>query len=1144
MGRPPKEVSQEKIQRFQMELELAGEDTDLLLKDKKGRSRSCLLCQRRKQKCDHKIPSCTACLKAGVRCIQPAKYGSNTASGVHSGNGADSGPRVATVGDKICNLDNGAYHRQKTDYHCRTNTNDVNGTGSCGLKADCGTGLDMARSRNVVKPSGSISNIKNRNANGGKDEYTLFLEKKLKYLEKLIDLPPESASYKNKLGKYKKITHFLKSGSEEIEELIFSEKKLNNDFKMDARIYPNANIADFLSFGKQRDDIDGRFGFASQYRQPIDYSKSIFAKYELHDLLSHEPGIGVDEKLSRALLDTYFNRIQSKYPLLDEQEIYKFHEDYITDNLSEYSLNDYHFYSGRMWMVFSVAACIHITIGRSLTLSPHRFFSTAIHYVSKCGTALSLFQQLEILTLLVFYVIRRDKDSVGYDIIKDVINISKNKLYLHKRTSSDNFASRKKLRLFWSVYLLERMICVSIGKPYTISESEIELPIFSETTVKADGSESYVGNICGNHCIDQVLQLRRIESRFVETLQIIPQTGEEHRGASQFPTRGKLTEQLSILRSFFHELEIWKFKFCDTQARNIENETLKLNYYLSVRLLIQPYLELLEPEDRLFRECQAAAGHICQLYKFYHQTSVSVHSTLSIHSIFGAGVTLIYCMWLTRNGDEESRRNFVDASRHTKKPLFNASLFSTMDGLRACSVCLYVMAEKSKFAVKLRDIFDQLMNATTANLTESYGPDSSELVYVTNSNNTSRRDHLNPISVGLRAELGENGSEIRSATSERAFCKLSDNENMGFMGNTQSHPNKKDRMNKIKHSPMLMAQVPKSLPHLLASITNDMRDLIPDGTAVSSSEVSDSKRQKTEPRDRTQLELSNSSNVFLESCKESQYVTRKTANTADSDWRMFQQQALSQQQYAQQTLQAYLSSLNRRNNVPSTVSDVIDTHEQQQQQQQQPICINASGIVLFDVRSGLSSTANSAPPSNAAHVSAYGSLHDVLQGMDLNSMNHCSQSNSIIPNVLLGTLGAGSPFAVSNGDICLSNNTQNMINNISTWSNNSTIDFLNSNRDTFLSDQQPQPTANVCSHPSSHFLNNHHKLYTVPNRDNNPHISATSQWKVPFVFPPQSHGSGSLAPGQQTPTQNTLDAFWTVPMEDFWASADYYGFLT
>lgn len=92
MGRPPKKVSLENIQRFQLELEMAGQDINQLLKDKKGRSRACLLCQRRKQKCDHKLPSCTACLKAGVKCVQPARYGYDGSSSEHQRSTRESSP--------------------------------------------------------------------------------------------------------------------------------------------------------------------------------------------------------------------------------------------------------------------------------------------------------------------------------------------------------------------------------------------------------------------------------------------------------------------------------------------------------------------------------------------------------------------------------------------------------------------------------------------------------------------------------------------------------------------------------------------------------------------------------------------------------------------------------------------------------------------------------------------------------------------------------------------------------------------------------------------------------------------------------------------------------------------------------------------
>lgn len=108
------------------------------------------------------------------------------------------------------------------------------------------------------------------------------------------------------------------------------------------------------------------------------------------------------------------------------------------------------------------------------------------------------------------------------------------------------------------------------------------------------------------------------------------------------------------------------------------------------------------------------------------------HSTPAVHTVFVAGVTLIYCMWLARNFDDQRRKKLGDASKHTR-PLISASLFSTMDDLRACSVCLYVMTERSNFARTFRDTFDQLMNATVGNLIERCGPDSSELIFMASS---------------------------------------------------------------------------------------------------------------------------------------------------------------------------------------------------------------------------------------------------------------------------------------------------------------------------------------------------------------------------------------------------------------------------
>lgn len=600
--------------------------------DKKGRSTSCLLCQKRKQKCDHRLPSCTTCIKAGVECIQPAKYA-------------------------------------------------------------------------VKAPD--------------KDEYTLMLEKKVRYLEKVLDSnnisinTGENATKKN--FKYKKLSPFLSQDNDDTTKSSNIQVKLEKAPLVplvDNKIIPLPANRKLPIFSE---DLRNKKNYLSI--DSIDYSNSIFAKYNLKEFLKFDPVFEFDEKLSRAFLDIHFTRLQFKYPLLSEEEIFAFHNAYVTNNLSGYmNNNDYfHYCSGRMWMIFAISACLQKATGRYNGAPPARYFSTAIRHITKAKT-ISKIHQIEILTLAVLYLIRTDRDSVClYDLITDSLRICL-ELGLNKTKTYENIPEDEKLRfmrLWWCVYLLERMITIAVGKPYSLDESLVDddLPLFQSEPSKA----KHPSNIT---FINQSIKLRRIESRFVCELNI--NSGNNN-------LNNMSSDQLPLVEKYFQELEVWRGN-CEGFSNGIENETLRLYYYRSVRLLIQPFLELMDPMDKLFRECQAAAGQICQLFKVFHEKTVFGHSTTAIHTVFAAGVTLIYCLWLTRNKDDMKRRAIGDSSKHTR-PQVSESLFLGLNDLRACSICLYVMTERSKFALIFRDTFDQIMGATIANYCARCGPDSSEIIY-------------------------------------------------------------------------------------------------------------------------------------------------------------------------------------------------------------------------------------------------------------------------------------------------------------------------------------------------------------------------------------------------------------------------------
>ncbi|CAI4617965.1 BAL_1a_G0036980.mRNA.1.CDS.1 [Saccharomyces cerevisiae] len=1189
MGRPRKNVSQEKIQQLKRELELAGNRTDVLLQDKKGRSRSCLLCRRRKQRCDHKLPSCTACLKAGIKCVQPSKYSSSTSNS----NTNNNTPTAGTVPPTPHPVIKRELQDSSIGAGAATSLNDmtiIKPISTSNSNVDAG---DANEFRKTIK---SVTTNSNPNLmRQDKDQYTIFLEKKLKSLETLLDLSPGCNQYNYELSQYKKVSHLFGNNTSDYSRpnssnmVILplpspSNKPLENTNNNGSNV--NAATNDTSASTNNINNNNAICQSASLLNDPLetlDFTKCIFAKYNLKkEFLMYDPIFELNEKLSRSFLDTFFTRLQFKYPILDEQEIYTFYDHYLHNkilippsspatssaappsNSYSYSEIEFHFLSGRMWLVFSISAYLLMTTGKYKGFPPHRYFSTAIRHITKCGLHLNYVQQIELLTLLVLYIIRTDRDSlILYDIIKDVMGISKKKLHLNQWYPNDPFAN-KKLRLFWCVYLLERMICVAVGKPYTIKESEINLPLFNNDSFYTKGVHAAAPstNDHGVQFINQSLKLRRIESQFVETLQLLK---NDSRSVKQS------IDQLPLVRKFFEDLEVWRKSYSTLDVKNFENETLKLYYYRSVRLLIQPYLEFFAPEDRLFRECQAAAGQICQLYKIFHQKTLNGHSTPAVHTVFVAGVTLIYCMWLARNFDDQRRKKLGDASKHTR-PLISASLFSTMDDLRACSVCLYVMTERSNFARTFRDTFDQLMNATVGNLIERCGPDSSELIFMASS-------------VAKRTEPKNINDEANKAISSGDTLHDSNSANAANLSNSNDK--------NISHN--------GGMPPAVARIFG--------------------KGQAEEHAgfvENSQVDLAEQ-----EKFKKKQGVLEKTSVPKKFDWQVFQQQAFLQQQLAQHNLQAYLSSLNTdtmTNRSPSKSSSIstASSHSdpipiamtqsptpypqtsnmlpqqhvsrplpQQQREQPQQHITSPQRFSESNFTNQLNNGMINSNPLQSAifsnHTSENKQLRDVEESNFSTSPLRADYGNNIISSIPASFTSNSIPVSVkqarngsSSGDILFSNGAHDMINNISTWTNNSVLDALNSKsilQTIFPQSQEPSSLSmdkqqqqhqqqNMCSE-NNVTANNFQQTQNDPSYNRNLFMMSNQEGVQYNLDETEKNGpktqveantSANLHFDNVIPTVTNADirkkrSNWdnmmtSGPVEDFWTINDDYGFLT
>lgn len=263
-------------------------------------------------------------------------------------------------------------------------------------------------------------------------------------------------------------------------------------------------------------------------------------------------------------------------------------------------------------------------------------------------------------------------------------------------------------RLFWTVYSLERTIAISLGRPLSISDRQIDVDLPSvrlesvahiaystspvslgvaaatppSTATPKSSRASNTGDGDNIEIAIHMFRLRQIESRIHHSI---------YRTDKPLSVlRPKLDKHLEALQAWKDEL----FNSVSPSDKQLLDYPM-LQYHRAVRLLIHPFLTLLGPSDVYYSLCLQAAGNICQAHKRLHQTPDYGHSFIAVQTVFVSGVTLVYGLW-THGHD--------------------AWTVTLADDVRACSLVLFVMSERATWVRKYRDAFEILVNAAMEKL--------------------------------------------------------------------------------------------------------------------------------------------------------------------------------------------------------------------------------------------------------------------------------------------------------------------------------------------------------------------------------------------------------------------------------------------
>ncbi|KAJ9142934.1 hypothetical protein NKR23_g6746 [Pleurostoma richardsiae] len=254
-----------------------------------------------------------------------------------------------------------------------------------------------------------------------------------------------------------------------------------------------------------------------------------------------------------------------------------------------------------------------------------------------------------------------------------------------------------------------RSVSIILGRPFAISDRDIdvELPFdineaFEDSSVIERAAEAAAKAISPGPQprstsmtgFIHICRLRIIESNIQQSIYRVDRPFD-------------VTE--TDVEHFIRQLDEWKANMPnDARNRELPNvdsmcvdgyDYYMVYYYKCLRYLLHPVILSSDQSDtRFLRKCAEACGGVCRTYKKLHQTVPVGFSVMALHSVFLAGLTLIYCVWAS------------------PKELFNTR---TSNDMNACSIVLYIITERWPGARQCRDAYESIKQSVLDSIEDS-----------------------------------------------------------------------------------------------------------------------------------------------------------------------------------------------------------------------------------------------------------------------------------------------------------------------------------------------------------------------------------------------------------------------------------------
>jgi len=395
------------------------------------------------------------------------------------------------------------------------------------------------------------------------------------------------------------------------------------------------------------------------------------------------------------LLITFFDRIHTRWPLLDRDDYMSLFERRETpDALTMVQRSIFH-------LLFAITARFLSLTRKPSGVDSELHFAAATEHMDQILEQHSL-ATVQFILLLAVHGQRSPYGAGAWAQVRYAMSMCI-EMGLHRsrpraKSSTDVKDNELRCRAFWSCYSLDCSISKVLGRPFAIDDKDIDVEMPSASVDywslthagHYDEGSSHQSNVAP---FVHIVKLDRIKSRVHKAVYRVDRdvSGDPHH------RRGKIDRKMEALKT---ELDTWlsecprtpKEPNKTTWMYDPENTYLdardfyNVQYHKAILFLYTVLLPTLAPEDPRFITCTRSAAAVCTAYKRLNQNRTLTYTMVSLHSCFMAGLTLVYCSWRGRP----------------------ALSYDSFEAIRDCSQSLTIFGEKWAGAVKYRDIFDAL----------------------------------------------------------------------------------------------------------------------------------------------------------------------------------------------------------------------------------------------------------------------------------------------------------------------------------------------------------------------------------------------------------------------------------------------------